>query len=163
MGRYRYVNCVVRQINPAQLIQTCSLPERICCLPYCVRYPIFGWVLGVPPAFLSWTFFWRPRDSNPVWSGGRCATPGPLHHLILLAIDSLLIRDDIHLPADVLQADGRVVYHELDGLLLGPAEGVQARVHHQAAGPEYLCTQIGKPEQTSFYENQNSVNLRSVE
>ena len=38
-----------------------------------------------------------------------------------------------------------VLEHVVHGLVHGPALGVHPRVHHQAARPEYVRTQVTKP------------------
>ena len=37
--------------------------------------------------------------------------------------------------------------HELERLLLSPAQSVEPRVDHQSAGPEYFLAQVAEPVQ----------------
>ena len=56
------------------------------------------------------------------------------------------------MPDHGLWVAGVVVYHVLDGPLLGPVQGVDPSVHHQPAGSEHLRPQVTKPHQRIFVE-----------
>ena len=51
------------------------------------------------------------------------------------------------LGLETLLAGGSVGQHVLQGLVLAPVQGVEARVHNQPAGSEYLLTQVAEPAQ----------------
>ena len=52
-----------------------------------------------------------------------------------------------HLPLNVLPAGGRVVQHEVHGLLHAPAQRVHPGVDDQPAGPEDVLTEVAEPVQ----------------
>ena len=51
------------------------------------------------------------------------------------------------LRGETVLTSGSVGQHEVQGLVLAPAESVQPRVHHQSAGAEYFLTEMTEPVQ----------------
>ena len=92
------------------------------------------------PSTTSWNSRTSKRRAEPLFGHAPQRADLQLAHLVgrgLAGPGDVAV----HLGRDVVQRQGRVVGHELDGLLPGPAQVVHAGVDDQPAGPPHLVAQ----------------------